>query len=224
MRGINRVTLLGNVGQGRAASAIRRRVRRSRTCGSRRPRRGRTSRVVRSRKRTEWHSVALFRKIAEIAGEYLTKGSQVFIEGPLRTRKYQDKEGRERTAVEIVANELQLLGGRGRHDDGDAPRAALAPNDKRGANGGISHAAAATSDRDARGRFESRSKDTSLAGENEQDHDRRPVRRGCLGSGTGAHGNARSGGERPRSSAFSRVSFGRAGAIRGSGSNRATFG
>jgi len=88
--------------------------------------------------RTEWHSVALFGRLAEVAGEYLTKGSQVFIEGPLRTRKYQDKDGRERTAVEIVANEMQLLG-RSRHDDGDAPRAPLAQNEKRGGNGALRH-------------------------------------------------------------------------------------
>jgi len=63
--------------------------------------------------RTEWHRVALFGRLAEIAGEYLKKGSQVYIEGSLRTRKWQDKQGNERYSTEIVGNELQMLGGRG---------------------------------------------------------------------------------------------------------------
>ena len=63
--------------------------------------------------RTEWHRVALFGRLAEIAGEYLRKGSQVYIEGSLRTRKWQDKQGNERYTTEIVANDMQMLGGRG---------------------------------------------------------------------------------------------------------------
>jgi len=63
--------------------------------------------------RTEWHRVALFGRLAEIAGEYLKKGSQVYIEGSLRTRKWQDKQGNERYSTEIVGNEMQMLGGRG---------------------------------------------------------------------------------------------------------------
>jgi single-strand DNA-binding protein len=62
--------------------------------------------------RTEWHRVALFGRLAEIAGEYLRKGSQVYIEGSLRTRKWQDKQGNERYSTEIIGNELQMLGGR----------------------------------------------------------------------------------------------------------------
>jgi single-strand DNA-binding protein len=62
--------------------------------------------------RTEWHRVALFGRLAEIASEYLRKGSQVYIEGSLRTRKWQDKQGNERYTTEIVGNELQMLGGR----------------------------------------------------------------------------------------------------------------
>ena len=62
--------------------------------------------------RTEWHRVALFGRLAEIAGEYLRKGSQVYIEGSLRTRKWQDKQGNERYSTEIVGNDLQMLGGR----------------------------------------------------------------------------------------------------------------
>ena len=63
--------------------------------------------------RTEWHRVALFGRLAEIAAEYLRKGSQVYIEGSLRTRKWQDKQGNERYSTEIVGNEMQMLGGRG---------------------------------------------------------------------------------------------------------------
>ncbi len=63
--------------------------------------------------RTEWHSVVLFEKLAEISAEYLRKGSQVYIEGSLRTRKWQDKEGKDRYTTEIVAREMQMLGGRG---------------------------------------------------------------------------------------------------------------
>jgi single-strand DNA-binding protein len=70
--------------------------------------------------RTEWHNVALFGRLGEIAAEYLRKGSQVYIEGRLRTRKWQDKEGRDRYTTEIVANEMQMLGGRGGAGGGGA--------------------------------------------------------------------------------------------------------
>ena len=62
--------------------------------------------------RTEWHSVAMFGRLAEIAAEYLRKGSQVYIEGRIRTRKWQDRDGNDRYTTEIVANEMQMLGGR----------------------------------------------------------------------------------------------------------------
>ena len=68
--------------------------------------------------RTEWHSVAMFGRLAEIAAEYLRKGSQVYIEGRLRTRKWQDRDGNDRWTTEIVANEMQMLGGR---PDASAP-------------------------------------------------------------------------------------------------------
>jgi single-strand DNA-binding protein len=61
---------------------------------------------------TEWHKVVFFKRLAEIAGQYLKKGSQVYIEGALRTRKWQDKEGKDRYTTEIVANEMQMLGGK----------------------------------------------------------------------------------------------------------------
>src|SRR5438105_15646472 len=62
--------------------------------------------------KTEWHRVAFFGKLAEIAGEYLKKGSQVYVEGRLQTRKWQDKEGQDKYTTEIVANEMQMLGSR----------------------------------------------------------------------------------------------------------------
>lgn len=63
--------------------------------------------------KTEWHRVVFFRRLAEIAGEYLKKGSQVYIEGRLQTRKWQDQSGVEKYTTEIIANEMQMLGGRG---------------------------------------------------------------------------------------------------------------
>ena len=63
--------------------------------------------------RTEWHKVAMFNRLAEVAAEYLRKGSQVYIEGKLRTRKWQDKSGQDRWTTEIIADEMQMLGGRG---------------------------------------------------------------------------------------------------------------
>jgi single-strand DNA-binding protein len=63
--------------------------------------------------RTEWHSIALFGRLGEIAAEYLRKGSQVFVEGKLRTRKWQDKQGNDRYTTEIIADNMQMLGARG---------------------------------------------------------------------------------------------------------------
>ena len=65
------------------------------------------------KERTEWHRVVMFDRLAEIAAEYLRKGSSVYIEGKLRTRKWQGKDGQDRYTTEIVANEMQMLGGRG---------------------------------------------------------------------------------------------------------------
>jgi len=61
---------------------------------------------------TEWHRIAFFGRVAQIAGEYLKKGSQVYIEGRIRTRKWQDKEGQDRYSTEIVADTMQMLGSR----------------------------------------------------------------------------------------------------------------
>ena len=62
--------------------------------------------------KTEWHRVVFFRRLAEIAGEYLRKGSQVYIEGRLQTRKWQDQSGNDRYTTEIIANDMQMLGGK----------------------------------------------------------------------------------------------------------------
>jgi len=62
--------------------------------------------------KTEWHNVVIFRKLAEVAGEYLKKGRPVYIEGRLQTRKWQDKEGKDRYTTEIVADQMQMLGSR----------------------------------------------------------------------------------------------------------------
>jgi single-strand DNA-binding protein len=63
--------------------------------------------------RTEWHKVVMFDRLAEVAAEYLRKGSQVYIEGKLQTRKWQDRDGNDRWTTEIRASEMQMLGGRG---------------------------------------------------------------------------------------------------------------
>ena len=64
------------------------------------------------KEQTEWHRVVIYQRLAEIAGEYLRKGSKVYIEGKLKTRKWQDKDGIERYTTEIIANELQMLDGK----------------------------------------------------------------------------------------------------------------
>ncbi len=77
-----------------------------------------------SREATEWHRVVLYRRLAEIAADYLKKGSPVYIEGRLRTRKWQDREGKERSTTEIEGLEMQLLGSRERSaTDRPAPQA-----------------------------------------------------------------------------------------------------
>ncbi len=89
--------------------------------------------------RTEWHRVKFFGRLAEIAGEYLKKGSQVYIEGSLRTEKYTDKAGVEKFSTDIIANEMQMLGGKGGGggEGGERPqRSAGAPARSGGYGGG----------------------------------------------------------------------------------------
>jgi single-strand DNA-binding protein len=94
-----------------------------------------------NQERTEWHKVAMFGKLAEIAAEYLRKGSQVYIEGKLRTRKWQDKEGKDRWTTEIVADEMNMLGGKG----GGASAGASTPGSA-AASGGSGSGRAAVND------------------------------------------------------------------------------
>jgi len=111
-RGINKVILIGNLGadpetrytaSGSAITNIRIATTESwRDKASGEP-----------QERTEWHRVVFFNRLAEIAGEYLRKGGQVYVEGMLRTRKWQDQSGQDRYTTEVVANEMQMLGGRG---------------------------------------------------------------------------------------------------------------
>jgi single-strand DNA-binding protein len=88
---------------------------------------------------TEWHRVAMFGKLAEIAGQYLKKGSQVYIEGKLRTRKWQDKDGVEKYTTEIIADTMQMLGSRqgmgggSSMDEGYSPASAPAARQNTGA-------------------------------------------------------------------------------------------
>jgi single-strand DNA-binding protein len=87
---------------------------------------------------TEWHRVAFFGRLAEIVNEYLKKGSSVYIEGRIRTRKWTDQSGQERYSTEIVADQMQMLGGRGGAagggDDGGYSRSA--PMERSGGGGG----------------------------------------------------------------------------------------
>jgi single-strand DNA-binding protein len=110
-RGINKVLLIGNLGADPETRAMpsgttvaNLRVATSESW--------RDKQTGEQQERTEWHRVAFFGRLAEVAGEYLRKGSQVYIEGSLRTRKWQDKQGNERYSTEIIGNDLQMLGGR----------------------------------------------------------------------------------------------------------------
>jgi len=111
-RGINKVILVGNLG----ADPETRAMPSGTTVANLRIATSESWRDKQSgeqHERTEWHRVVLFGRLGEIAAEYLKKGSQVYIEGSLRTRKWQDKQGQERYSTEIVGNDMQMLGGRG---------------------------------------------------------------------------------------------------------------
>ena len=75
------------------------------------------------REKTEWHRIVMFRRLGEIAGEYLRKGSKVYIEGKLQTRKWQGQDGTDRYTTEVVANEMQMLDSRGGQDSGGSAAA-----------------------------------------------------------------------------------------------------
>jgi single-strand DNA-binding protein len=118
-RGINKVILVGNLG----ADPETRAMPSGTTVANLRIATSESWRDKQSgeqQERTEWHRVVLFGRLGEIAAEYLKKGSQVYIEGSLRTRKWQDKQGQERYSTEIVGNDMQMLGGRGGGGGGGA--------------------------------------------------------------------------------------------------------
>ena len=110
-RGINKVIIVGNLGQDPetrympSGSAVT-----NMTVATNES--WKDKQTGEQKERTEWHRVAMFGRLAEIAAEYLRKGSQVYIEGKLRTRKWQDKQGNDRYTTEIIADEMQMLGGR----------------------------------------------------------------------------------------------------------------
>lgn len=116
-RGINKVILIGNLGgdpevrympSGNAVTNVT--LATSETW--------KDKQTGQAQERTEWHRVVFFNRLAEIAGEYLRKGSKVYVEGSLRTRKWQDQSGQDRYTTEIVGSEMQMLDGRGGESGG----------------------------------------------------------------------------------------------------------
>ena len=80
-----------------------------------------------AQERTEWHKVTIYNKLAEIAGQYLQKGSKIYIEGSLQTRKWQDKEGKDNYTTEVIAREMQMLDGKAGAQDGEARKPVSKP-------------------------------------------------------------------------------------------------
>jgi len=126
-RGINKVILIGNVGgdpevrympNGNAVTTIS--IATSETW--------KDKQTGEKQDRTEWHRVVFFNRLAEITGEYAKKGTKMFIEGSLRTRKWQDQQGQDRYTTEIVGNEMQLLDSRGGMSQDDMPQTSAAPS------------------------------------------------------------------------------------------------
>ena len=114
-RGINKVILVGNVGN---APEIRQTTEGNSivTLSLATNEAWKDKQTGEKQEKTEWHRVVFFRQLADIAGKYVKKGSKLYIEGSLRTRKWQDQQGMDRYATEIVANDMQMLDGR--HDEG----------------------------------------------------------------------------------------------------------
>jgi len=134
MSGVNKVILLGNLGanpemrftQGGQAVANLRIATTERW----------TDKSGQKQEATEWHRVVVWGKQAEIVGQYLTKGRQVFIEGSIRTRQWQDQQGQKRYTTEIVARNVQMLGGRGEGSREDATATVPPADDSMGAEFG----------------------------------------------------------------------------------------
>lgn len=132
-RGVNKVILVGNLGadpetrympSGSAVTNLRIATNES----------WKDKQTGEQQDRTEWHRVVMFERLAEIAAEYLRKGSQVYIEGKLQTRKWQDRDGNDRYTTEIRASEMQMLGGR---SAGGAPAAGPPAGDRAPASAGV---------------------------------------------------------------------------------------
>ena len=133
-RGVNKVILVGNLGAdpetryGASGNAITNiRIATSESWTDRQ--------TNERRENTEWHRVVMFGRLAEIAEQYLRKGRQVYIEGRIQTRKWQGQDGQDRYTTEIVANEMQMLGGRGGGDADDWNRSSSAPPAQGGGGG-----------------------------------------------------------------------------------------
>ena len=134
-RGVNKVILVGNLGNdpetkytqgGMAVTKVS-----LATSSVRKDKEGNTQ------ERTEWHRVTFFGKLGEIAGEYLRKGSQVYVEGSIRYDKYTGQDGVEKYTTDIIADEMHMLGGRGESGGGGgAERPARAPRESGGGGGG----------------------------------------------------------------------------------------
>jgi len=130
-RGVNKVILIGNLGgdpevrympSGNAVTNVTLATSES----------WKDKQTGQAQERTEWHRVVFFNRLAEIAGEYLRKGSKIYIEGSLRTRKWQDKDGQDKYTTEIVASELQMLDSKGGEGGGGGYQQSSAPNDSMG--------------------------------------------------------------------------------------------
>ena len=125
MASVNRVTIVGNLGK---EPELRQTSSGSSICNITvaTSRKWKDKTTGDQQQEVEWHRVTFFERLAEIAGQYLKKGSPVYVEGRLKTRKYTDKDGVEKYTTEIIATELQLLGGREDSGPAMAPAAAQA--------------------------------------------------------------------------------------------------
>ena len=123
-RGVNKVILLGNLGKDPELSYLpsEQSVAKFSLATSRKYK----DKTGELKDETEWHNIVAWGKLGEIAAQYLKKGRQSYIEGRISSRKWEDREGKQRTTVEIVADEVVLLGGRG-EEGGEAPARSTAP-------------------------------------------------------------------------------------------------
>lgn len=120
MAGVNKVILIGNLGIDPEVRTLESGVKVCRLSIA--TSESYTNKEGNRVEQTEWHSVTLWRGLAEIAEKYLTKGNKVYVEGKLRTRSYKDKDGVERYSTEIVADNMQMLGGTASGETSSAPR------------------------------------------------------------------------------------------------------